>query len=279
MKLSDILTNTSNQLLESGFARVARMLSGNVPSIDTIGFVTAENPQNVMLSQGENNALMKELLRKLKDWQYGPIALQGKYGNYEHSYLVPNVTRNDIIAIGKDFNQESVIFGKKIGVNHMRFEFIMLGDENEEGPNVEAIGGIRDMVLFNKKDSEMYSAIGKRKKQIDKEGRPIRDAIGNWLTSNIVGRKFVIPFFDDVHDNAQSATIQVPVYEQASLPKDAKTQLLIGKIHSIQHKIREAVEIKAGLGYKKSMLRIAVRNLTEHLKDIGYVDPVWGKIR
>ena len=47
---------------ESGFNRIRNILLGKVASVNTVGFMTAENPMAQKLSSKENRELNKELM-------------------------------------------------------------------------------------------------------------------------------------------------------------------------------------------------------------------------
>ena len=57
-------------LQESGFNRIRNILLGKVASVDTIGFMTAENPMAQKLSNKQNRELNKKLMAHCdRDWE------------------------------------------------------------------------------------------------------------------------------------------------------------------------------------------------------------------
>ncbi len=70
------------------------------------GIVTAENPVAPSLPGG-NKALEQRF--KKEGLHYEPVA--GNYGHDENSYIVHDPTLDQMHSIGKDFGQESVIYG------------------------------------------------------------------------------------------------------------------------------------------------------------------------
>ena len=131
-------------LQEAGFNRIRNILLGKVASVDTVGFMTAENPMAQKLSAKENRELNKKLMAWMRDRGYGPIRIRGSFGSKERSFMIPNITREDIVEAGKYFNQESVIWGKKDKDNKFIFEYIE-GDDTIQR---------RDVALF---DDEVHS--------------------------------------------------------------------------------------------------------------------------
>ncbi len=71
------------------------------------GILTAQNPMYPVSHPGENNALETRL--KQEGLSYHPV--HGNYGKDEQSYIVHNPKLSQMLSMGKDFGQESVIFG------------------------------------------------------------------------------------------------------------------------------------------------------------------------
>ena len=137
--MKKILNEWKKFLNESGFNRIKNILQGKVASVDTVGFMTGENPMAQKMSSSENRDLNKELMAWMRERGYGPIRIRGKFGNKERSMIIPNITREDMVEAGKYFNQESVIWGEKTGENQFVFEYIE-GDQTLQR---------RDAVLFD----------------------------------------------------------------------------------------------------------------------------------
>lgn len=174
-KISPFRTWAENRdtVLESGYARVRRIMFGDVPSIRTIGIITAQNPQGEQLNAAENRKRNYSLEEYLRTSNFGPIKVKGKYNSIpEDSFLVPNVGREELVIIGRRFNQEAVIWGEK-GIdqyNHPYFRFEYIDTKSGQTQSVRSVHlGDQDVQGRN----DYYTMIG--------------------------GRKFVIPFFDDPH--------------------------------------------------------------------------------
>jgi len=157
-------------LQESGFNRIINILQGKVASVNTVGFLTGENPMAQKMSSKENRELNKKLMAWMRDRGYGPIRIRGKFGNKERSMIIPNISREDMVEVGQYFNQESVIWGKRVEEDRFIFEYIE-GDKTIQK---------RDVVLF---DDEVQS----REDYYSQERQS-------------AGRKFYIPFFDEEYE-------------------------------------------------------------------------------
>lgn len=168
--MKSLLTEWKKFLNESGFNRIKNILQGKVASVDTVGFMTGENPMAQKLSSKENRELNKELMAWFRERGYGPIRIRGKFGSKERSMMIPNISREDMVEAGKYFNQESVIWGEKTEENRFVFEYIE-GDQTMQK---------RDAVLF------------------DEEVQSREDFFSQERQS--AARKFYIPFFDDQYE-------------------------------------------------------------------------------
>jgi hypothetical protein len=107
---------TKDTMMESGFARVRRLMFGDVPSIRTIGIVTAQNPNGQSpwpANDIENHASSKSLEEYLRTRNLGPVKVKGKFGLHEDSFLIPNIPKEELVNIGRWFELESVIWGEK----------------------------------------------------------------------------------------------------------------------------------------------------------------------
>ena len=75
------------QLRESGFSRVRQIMLGQVPSVDTVAILTAENPGGEKAPSSENKDLMKQFKKDLRDLEYGYTNIAGKFGSKENSLM------------------------------------------------------------------------------------------------------------------------------------------------------------------------------------------------
>lgn len=157
----------------AGFSHVRRMLLGDIDSIDKLAILTAANPQAQMLSNRENWELMSDLEADLRQNNYGPIRVSGQYGHKEPSFIVPHMSRDEVINLGKKYNQESVIYGEKFingeGQTAMRFDLI---------------------------DCAHNAVISTRCRTL---GNDIQNNVDCF--TKVKGRKFNIPFFDNQYAN------------------------------------------------------------------------------
>jgi hypothetical protein len=169
---------------ESGFAHVRRMLFGDIPRIHTVGILTAQNPIDFNCDlnwhkgppnnkEEYNKRANQKLWDQLRAGNYGPIRVKGRFDKVdEDSFLVPNMSRDDVIELGRDYCQEAVIWGeKRTDKNdnpYFRFEYI----DCKTGE----INSVRSIHIGNE----------------DVQGR------SDYYTK-VKGRKFIIPFFGDPH--------------------------------------------------------------------------------
>ncbi len=161
---------------ESGFPRLMNIMRGNVNSVDKVGIVTAENPQNQPLSNEENNKRMKSLISDVKSLNKGFIKINGNYNRPENSLAIINIDYDSLKKLSDKYNQESFIFGEKTKTDNdkttMSFSMINFDD---------SIISNRDVVVSNK-DVQNFDD----------------------FFSALKGRKFVIPFFDEKYEKQTS---------------------------------------------------------------------------
>lgn len=80
-------------------------------AIQTIGILTAENPNTVKLDKHANYKRNKSLYSMLKDSRYLVIKAKGYFGdNPEHSYAVINISTDALALYAGRFEQESFIY-------------------------------------------------------------------------------------------------------------------------------------------------------------------------
>jgi hypothetical protein len=166
--LNDLQSVIDNQLLESGFSRIAQIMSGLVPTVKTFTIVTWENPMIKELTKKENeerNNKLKEILNKNS---YGYRQITGKYGNIENPFFIMNITEKDTIDLGKQGEQQSVIHGIIIKEFDVTFKMIFCFT-NE----------VYERHIWKSKDKAV-----------------------NDLYSVYKGKKFYIPFFDEEYKDS-----------------------------------------------------------------------------
>ena len=152
---------------EGGYAKMVRSIAGLEPNIDSIGIITAENPMAQKHSSKENKVRNSNLAEDLRSLGYGFYQIQGKYGNIEHPFVVPNVLKDDIVNLGEKYGQDAIIYVFKTKTGSVA-EMIETHDANKTV--------VSKVVLPMAHDVEDFYSIYK-------------------------GRKFSIPFFDDMFRN------------------------------------------------------------------------------
>jgi hypothetical protein len=187
-------------LLEHGFARVMRILWGDVPNVQQIGILTANNPNYRQLPQAENDERNRSLMHQLRASNYGPIKIKGKFtgattGREEDSFLVPHISREAILSLGQHFGQGDVIWGQK--------------KADEEGNPYFDFEWINCETGFTTQHRYVAMSGG---------GIPARaDAY-----SKARARKFVIPFWDDPYKDylpgGKRGTVEQPSHIAALRP-------------------------------------------------------------
>jgi hypothetical protein len=160
------------ELNEAGFARTRQAMTGIIPNIQTISFLTGENPGGEPAPPEVNKENNAALEKRLRAGNYGFRKIQGKFGSLEKSFMIMNIPRSEATVLGKDFGQEAIIWGEK--------------REDDEG------------VWFDFEYIEGDTTIETR--QVSMSGADVQDREDFY--SQVKGRKFIIPFFDDEYEGA-----------------------------------------------------------------------------
>jgi hypothetical protein len=169
MKFYEVLNEGVEQEFdEAGAPRTLQIMRGMVPKVRTLGFITAENPHGQPEKPNVNNKMNRQLESILKDGLWGYQKIKGKYGSVENTFLVRNISRDDLLRYGNRFNQESVLFGQY-------FE-----EEGRYGMKFQ---------LLSSENNSIGDVMGERNVYISREG-------ADDFYSEVKGRKFQIPFFD-----------------------------------------------------------------------------------
>ena len=232
--MKKVLNEWSKFINESGFNRIKNILQGNVASVSAIGFMTGENPMAQKMSSKENRTLNKELMAWMRERGYGPIRIQGRFGNKERSMMIPNITREDMAEAGKYFNQESVIWGEKTGEDKFVFEYIE-GDKTMQK---------RDAVLF------------------DDEVQAREDFFSQERQS--AGRKFFIPFFDEQYEMEEGFESDYDLPGLTETQKEEHKDL----IKDINERVAQTLDISRtpkSRWHHRQILRINLRELRKKL--------------
>jgi len=144
--------------------RWASAMEGRQSTIVSIGIVTNENPNDELAMNREpvNREIFKMWIRRLK-LSYEEII--GDYGTIEHPFLIYNCTRSQLITLAREGYQKAVIFGSQLA-GGMRWEWIEYRDARADYVTTER----RYEWEFSPEAKEYFS--------------------------QIMGRKFKMPFFD-----------------------------------------------------------------------------------
>ncbi len=191
-----------NIINEGGFSRIRQIMLGQVPTIDQVGILTAENPDGLPATSQENKQSMRRLKGILASMKAGYTDIDGSFGSPEKSVFIMNISRDDVTRLGQEFGQEAVIWGQKMRDDddnpYFRFEYIE-GQDTIQTRDV-SLGGqeIEDRPDF-------YSQKG--------------------------SRKFVIPFFDDDHGGSKPAEGGRRIsFAESELPEDGSAARLVESI-------------------------------------------------
>lgn len=222
---------------ESGFSRIRQIMLGQVPTVDQVGILTAQNPGGQPASAAENNALMQKLKAALGDLETGYTDIGGSFGSPENSVFIMNISRDDTAALGLMFGQEAVIWGQKLRNDEQnpffRFEYIE-GYDTIQTRDV-SLGGSEVQSL-----EDYYSQKG--------------------------DRKFLIPFFDDKYEGARLASGGRRIsFADDELPDEGDARTLAESITQRNKLLFEQGRTKKSKWHHRNVMREEMKSLEKLL--------------
>ena len=225
-------------LKESGFSRVRQIMLGQVPSVDSVALLTAENPAGKKASPEVNNQRMGQFKDDLSNFEIGYTDIAGKFGEKENSVMIMNISRDDTIGLGNTYGQFSVIWGQKLRDEDdepfFRFEYI-------EGSTTTQT---RDLSISGK-------SVEGRKDMYSKKG----------------GRKFVIPFFEDEYEMAKIKSGRLS-FEDSELPQTEEAEDLAESIMLRADLLKKPKgRTRKYLWHHRSILREEMKKLEKLIKN------------
>jgi len=153
--------------LNERYSNLANILRGGRKSVFAIGILSAENPHGRALSDSENRQRTAELRKVLKEGRLGYRPVKGRYGNLENSFIVNNISRDDVMALGKRFKQDSVVWGQRVEEgDYYGMDFELIGTDLH---NWNEVMGTSRVMIGRENAADFYT--------------------------EYKGRRFIIPFF------------------------------------------------------------------------------------
>lgn len=201
---------------EAGFPRAMQLMRGNVDAVDRVVIITAANPMARKQSNNVNDLKMQELYSDLKSLGYGFIKMKGLYGYPEPSVLVNGMSKGEGLKLARKYKQQSYIFGYRKQLDDessvMVYELIYPWDS---GSNMTS------RMTISNSDVQDFDD----------------------FYSKIKGRKFQIPFYDEL-----LATKQLPVGAAEPVdiePSDDEQKPTYRQIQSMKGKAKKSITASA----------------------------------
>ena len=142
--------------------------------VQRLGIMTAENPRGMDTDKQQNVELMQNFSKFLDNKGLQYVAIGGKYGNPENSYIIINPTMLDMVEFGKQYGQASVIYAQKMRritmddspAVHFRFDYIQTEPDGLDKPKFDPqeyyVVESQDMIVQTDTD-DFYSKLGNTK--------------------------------------------------------------------------------------------------------------------
>lgn len=268
-------------LYESGLARIRRMLWGDVPSVDSVGIITAYNPNSSppipggteQENRAANDNLNRSLEADLRSANYGPIKVQGRFGGDEVSFMVPNISRDELVALGQRHKQVAVIWGQKQqdqGGPFFKFEYIEGGktlsvkDYHVGNPDVQSrddfftqAQGRKFIIPFFAPDP--YFRHKRVRQGVIEPGQP-EDQESQLRRAE----DFFIPFFDNPLQKIElpDGLSEVSYYNK-KLPLDERTRELVEQIRDCEEELRTPGKVEKWYWTRRGLIQNALVELSK----------------
>lgn len=189
----------NNNIREGGYPSLISSAVGNRKGVESFGIVTGFNPLSKELNINQNRLLNERLKNKIREMGYGFKKIKGYYlGSEEESFFIPNISYENIVNLGLFAKQSAIIFGKKVSKGDKKM--MMYGFVSTEE------GSVGDVLV------KKYSVL---------TGVNFFKEFDNFSSLN--GRKFLIPFFDEMFTSKTESVLKTSVEE-------VRTALLLKKI-------------------------------------------------
>lgn len=171
---------------EAGAARIFNVLHGLVPNVRTLTFISAANKHGKQQPAEDNNKQNQELEDIIKTGHFGYSPSKGVYGGLpENGFVVRNMTRDQALNLGNRFEQDSIIFAKKINKDdYTGMSAELLGSDDH---NYGEVLGIRNVYIKRDNHKDYYTEVKGRKFQFPFFDDDYLDA--NWLNGTIIGKR------------------------------------------------------------------------------------------
>lgn len=97
-----------------------------------IGLVTAANPQEISQEEEYNRSVNDKLLSDIQQMGFESFPTH-YYG--EEGFLVPGISKSNLVGLGRKYNQKAVIWGQKVphDRNGMTFNWQYIQDGKVRG--------------------------------------------------------------------------------------------------------------------------------------------------
>lgn len=103
--------------LHPSFEQLMSMLEGDDASIKNICFMTSQYPMNKDIEDEMNEALYNELIEDLEESTADFVEIGGMYNQKEDSVVIFNREIEYYTKLGKKYDQESLVVGRRSGDN------------------------------------------------------------------------------------------------------------------------------------------------------------------
>ena len=189
--LKELITEKSISQKYKDMKQVQKFIMGDLKNVKTAVIMSPQNPLGLKGTNRDNRLAKKDLEKYLKDGYYAFHKILGKYGQYEESYIIFNISLEDAKEINLKYVQDTFIFVEN--TNPMKWSVYKYRSEPE--PHYEFNGSYEGNITDERSATDFFSKLGKR-------------------------FKFSIPFGDEVWESIEIAALKINTVLEVTLLED-----------------------------------------------------------
>lgn len=189
--LKELVTEKSISQKHKELKMTQKFIMGELKNVKTAVIMSPQNPLGIKDINRNNRVAKKDLEKYLKNGHYAFHKLLGKYGQYEESYIIFNISLEDAKEINLKYVQDTFIFVEN--TNPMKWSVYKFRPEPE--PHYEFNGSYEGNVSDERSADDFFSKLGKR-------------------------FKFSIPFGDEVWESIEMSALKTNEILEFKLQKD-----------------------------------------------------------
>lgn len=156
--LRELITEKSISQKYKELKNAQKFILGELKNVKTSVIMSPQNPLGAKASNRDNRIAKKDFEKYLKDGYYAYHKILGKYGQYEDSYIVFNISLEEAKKMNLKYVQDTFIFVEN--TNPMKWSVYKYQTEPE--PHYKFNGSYEGNVSDERSAEDFFSKLGKK---------------------------------------------------------------------------------------------------------------------